>query len=173
MVLPFQHGIEIVGLIGSVLGADKPHLHIVVDDLFKGLAVLLVDCQHEKGQHDQHHAQRGRTGTDAAFQQKEQRDADQSAAAKAYKLPLCQIEHHFCFYLAQKNLIPCGIQNDVDAPFKLADDIYGKGNACDLYSGGGGCTAWVLHNENMDYLKCADKLSWDGNKTCNEESSEK
>ncbi len=101
MVLPFQHGIEIVGLIGSVLGADKPHLHIVVDDLFKGLAVLLVDCQHEKGQHDQHHAQRGRTGTDAAFQQKEQRDADQSAAAKAYKLPLCQIEHHFCFYLAQ------------------------------------------------------------------------
>ena len=83
MVLPFQHGIEIVGLIGSVLGADKPHLHIAVNDLFKGLAVLFIDCQHEKREHDKHHAQRGRTGTDIAFQQEEQRDADQPAGAEA------------------------------------------------------------------------------------------
>ena len=28
-----------------------------------------------------------------------------------------------------------------------------------------GCTAWVLYNENMEYLRCSD-LSWDGKKKC-------
>lgn len=74
----------------------------------------------------------------------------------------------FCFRLAKHKVIPCGIQGNLTDPFKLADDIYGKGNACDLTSGGGGCTAWVLQNENMDYLKCVDKLSWDGAKSCKE-----
>jgi|GEM_PF-1396167 len=111
MELPFQHGIEIVGLIGSVLGADKPHLHIVVDDLFQGLAVFFVDSQHEKGQHDQYHAQRGCAGTDMAFQKEEQRNADQPAGAKAHKLPLCQVEHHLCFYFAQ-------VLGDVDVGHK-------------------------------------------------------
>ena len=32
-------------------------------------------------------------------------------------------------------------------------------------SNGYGCTAWVIHNENMDYLHC-DDLSWDGKKKC-------
>ncbi len=31
---------------------------------------------------------------------------------------------------------------------------------------GRGCAAWVIYNENMDYLKCPDKLSWDGNHSC-------
>lgn len=30
---------------------------------------------------------------------------------------------------------------------------------------GYGCTAWVMYNENMDYLKC-DDLSWNGKHTC-------
>jgi len=30
---------------------------------------------------------------------------------------------------------------------------------------GGGCTAWVIYNENMDYLKC-NNLSWGGPTTC-------
>ena len=84
-----------------MLGADKPHLHIAVNDLFKGLAVLFIDCQHEKREHDKHHAQRGRTGTDIAFQQEEQRDADQPAGAEADKLAFGQVEHHLRFYLAQ------------------------------------------------------------------------
>lgn len=28
------------------------------------------------------------------------------------------------------------------------------------------CTAWALKNENMDYLRCPEKLSWDGPKSC-------
>ena len=31
------------------------------------------------------------------------------------------------------------------------------------YENGFGCTAWVLFNENMDYLKCSG-LDWDGKK---------
>ena len=30
---------------------------------------------------------------------------------------------------------------------------------------GYGCTAWVLQNENLDYLHCND-LSWDGKHSC-------
>ena len=30
---------------------------------------------------------------------------------------------------------------------------------------GAGCTAWVIYNENMDYLRC-DDLSWDGKHEC-------
>lgn len=30
---------------------------------------------------------------------------------------------------------------------------------------GGGCTAWVIFNENMDYLHC-DDLSWNGKTKC-------
>lgn len=35
------------------------------------------------------------------------------------------------------------------------------------YEWGSACTAWVIYNENMDYLKCPEKLSWDGKKKCN------
>lgn len=31
---------------------------------------------------------------------------------------------------------------------------------------GDGCAAWVLYNENLDYLKCST-LGWNGNTTCN------
>ena len=32
--------------------------------------------------------------------------------------------------------------------------------------GGYYATAWVIQNGNMDYLKCADELSWSGQTTC-------
>ena len=28
------------------------------------------------------------------------------------------------------------------------------------------CAAWVIYKENMDYLKCADELEWNGKTTC-------
>ncbi|MBR1753307.1 hypothetical protein IJ732_00580 [bacterium] len=30
---------------------------------------------------------------------------------------------------------------------------------------GGNCTAWVIYNDNMDYLTC-DDLSWSGKRKC-------
>ena len=35
------------------------------------------------------------------------------------------------------------------------------------YANGNGCTAWVIINENMDYLHCSD-LSWTGKHSCKE-----
>lgn len=32
---------------------------------------------------------------------------------------------------------------------------------------GWACAAWIMYKENMDYLKCADKLEWDGKTKCN------
>ena len=34
------------------------------------------------------------------------------------------------------------------------------------YHGPGGCTAWVIVNGNMDYLKCPDELGWDKKSGC-------
>ena len=33
---------------------------------------------------------------------------------------------------------------------------------------GYGCTAWVIENKNLDYLKCFDELSFDGKHSCDE-----
>ena len=96
MVLPFQYGIIVFGLIGPVTGTDKPNLHIIVDDLLQRLAVFFIHGQHKKGEHDQHHTESSRTGADIPFQQEKERDTQQTAAAKAYKLTGGQVEHHFC-----------------------------------------------------------------------------
>ena len=66
-------------------------------------------------------------------------------------------ENAFYFILTPKGVKPSGYQGDADSfSEKCARkvDIYGKG-----------CTAWVLINENFDYLKCSD-LDWGGKKTC-------
>ena len=56
----------------------------------------------------------------------------------------------------------CGYYNPALACNRLHKhpypEYYGGGN---MYS----CTAWVLYNENMDYLHC-DDLSWTGKTKC-------
>lgn len=37
---------------------------------------------------------------------------------------------------------------------------------CNPNSQGWYCTAWVIYKENMDYLRCADELTWDGKNKC-------
>lgn len=64
----------------------------------------------------------------------------------------------FEFDILNKGLQPYGIQGDILFPFKSA---CAKG----YNSNGHGCTAWVIYNENMDYLHC-DDLSWDGKHKC-------
>lgn len=68
----------------------------------------------------------------------------------------------FMFYIGMQGIAPGGS--------KLEDDSFGYSfhKACqDKSSAGGyGCTAWVLYNENQDYLRCSN-LSWDGPTKCN------
>ena len=61
-------------------------------------------------------------------------------------------EHGFYFIITKKGILPSGYQGDPSTPFNPAcskkQTDYGQG-----------CTAWVLENENFDYLKC-DDLDW-------------
>lgn len=53
-------------------------------------------------------------------------------------------------------------------PFGSSGMTYSDSNISNCLNGTGGlsCTAWVLTNNNMDYLHCRDKLSWNGKTSC-------
>ena len=96
-VLPLQDGIEIVGPVGPLAGPGETDAHDVHRDLLQGLAILLIYAQHEERKHDEYHAQRRRTVSQRSLDEKEQRNAEQRTAAKAYQLPFCQVERDFAF----------------------------------------------------------------------------
>ena len=86
-------------------------------------------------------------------------DVDLNAASKPNKAG----KDLFGFYIFKDGIIPKGTpeQNIWVDDFSL--DCLGK-NVDNLT--GKTCTAWVLYNENLDYLKCPDKLSWSGQHNC-------
>lgn len=59
----------------------------------------------------------------------------------------------FGFYITKYGIIPEGTANET--MYNINTTI------------GHGKTAWVIFNENLDYLKCPGQLSWNGKKTCN------
>lgn len=65
----------------------------------------------------------------------------------------------FGFILSPTAIIPFGIKDH-------SHDFYTSCNRnTDSYLNGLGCTAWVIQNENMDYLHC-DDLSFEGKTKC-------
>lgn len=64
----------------------------------------------------------------------------------------------FPFYIAKDGIVPYGTKTDTSTTFD---------NGCKdkTIAAGTGCTAWVMYNENMDYLRCST-LSWDGPTKC-------
>lgn len=79
-----------------------------------------------------------------------------------YKEPNQYGKDLFSFYITKNGLVPTGISDDTWNPF--------VGNCTDGAGGlgtGGGCAAWILYNENMDYLKCSSTISWNGPTSCN------
>lgn len=67
----------------------------------------------------------------------------------------------FRFWITQYGLIPTGTQQQTS-------NSYFDGNCKDIVNHyGTGCTAWVMYNENLDYLKCGSQLSWGGQTKCN------
>ncbi len=82
------------------------------------------------------------------------------------KLPNENGRDRFHFYVTKTSLIPWGVQDDAHQFEKACN----KKITSPPYPGFTGelmyaCTAWVLYNENMDYLKC-DDLSWNGKTKC-------
>ncbi len=68
----------------------------------------------------------------------------------------------FMFYITKYGVIPMGTEMEYNNYFSFE-------NRCNLSKvnrlNGYGCAAWVIYNENMDYLHCND-LSWNGKKKC-------
>lgn len=65
---------------------------------------------------------------------------------------------YFFFYITKVGVIPYGTQPETTQSFTAAcKDV-------STYAGFG-CTAWVMYNENMDYLHC-NNLSWEGPTKC-------
>ena len=76
----------------------------------------------------------------------------------------------FYFYINKNKIVPFGVPasrlNFEQACNKSINTPYPSFSEQSMYS----CTAWVLYNENQDYLHC-DDLSWDGKHSCKEKSS--
>lgn len=74
----------------------------------------------------------------------------------------------FAFYLTNYGVIPVGMQAETTYSFIKACNLsvgpWGT-NLGGSFGNGFGCTAWVLFNENMDYLRCKD-LDWGGKTKC-------
>lgn len=77
------------------------------------------------------------------------------------KLPNTQGKDIFWFYLTKNGITPLGTASEVDG---VGVSQFSK--TCKLTADGSGCAAWVIYNENMDYLKCTG-LNWGGQTTCN------
>ncbi len=81
------------------------------------------------------------------------------------RLPNKNGRDRFSFYVTRDALVPFGIQGDTHeferACNRKIDTPYPGFSDKNMYA----CTAWVLYNENMDYLKC-DDLTWKGKTKC-------
>lgn len=86
---------QVIGLVGPLLGPDKDGLYHLPGNHFKGLAVPFIQGEKQPRQHGEHHKERRRAGGDAAPEQEKKRYADEKRPAETDKLPLCQPEQHF------------------------------------------------------------------------------
>ena len=71
----------------------------------------------------------------------------------------------FGFYMTKTKIVPFGVKG-ANPTFKQNCDITNS-NPNRSFGQMQTCTAWVLYNENMDYLHCTD-LDWDGKHSCKE-----
>lgn len=70
---------------------------------------------------------------------------------KDFKGDVSKAENVFCFSVHKNHIAPIDFFNN-----------------CKSGRNRSHCTAWVIRNENMDYLKCPDELSWDGKHKCSD-----
>lgn len=66
----------------------------------------------------------------------------------------------FFFGITKNGIKPLGYKGDTGRPFEQYC-VHGQEGAYNGY----GCTAWVIYNENMDYLHC-DGLGWGKKNRC-------
>ncbi len=65
----------------------------------------------------------------------------------------------FTFLITDSNIYPRGTANTISTVLSFEHYCYNHGHSC---------AAWVIQNENMDYLHC-DDLSWNGKHKCSDD----
>ncbi|MCI1274273.1 MAG: type II secretion system GspH family protein [Clostridiaceae bacterium] len=107
----------------------------------------------------------GKRGTTKEFQSV---CATFTVDVNGYKRPNTFGKDTFSFIISKYGIYPQGSQFDTSAPM-----TGGSVGACDMNiaknnsdTNGLGCTAWVLQNENLDYLHCQG-IGWNGKTKCN------
>ena len=98
MVLPFKHGIKIVGLIGALFRSQNADTNDVSDNDLQRLTVLFIHSKQECREHDNNHCHCRDACAGHAFEQKENRQTDQQTAAETNELSFREIEKHLGFY---------------------------------------------------------------------------
>ena len=82
------------------------------------------------------------------------------------KLPNQYGVDFFSFLITKYGIVPQGTQMQMYGfTFDRACKDKSIGLIADLGANGNGCAAWVIYNENMDYLHCND-LSWQSKTKC-------
>ena len=72
----------------------------------------------------------------------------------------------FLFLITKHGIVPMGTQMQTEAyTFDRACKDKSIGSIPGWGANGAGCAAWVIYNENMDYLHCSD-LSWESKNKC-------
>lgn len=66
----------------------------------------------------------------------------------------------FEFLLTSNGLLPFGFKDAYRPTFDEHCDPNSTEAVKDFFSTMDGCTAWVIYNGNMDYLRCKGKLGW-------------
>lgn len=64
----------------------------------------------------------------------------------------------FLFAVVKNGIVPIGGPKEKTSYNNISKCLNGK----DMSR----CSAWVVYNQNMDYLHCPEKLSWNGKHTC-------
>lgn len=74
----------------------------------------------------------------------------------------------FEFLVLKDGIVPSGTAGSDNGAwtFSFSNQCLNKGSYSPAWQAN--CTAWVLANENMDYLHCPDKIGWDSAKSCKE-----
>ena len=98
LILPNEDGVIVIRTVWPPSGPEA-YMVDVEQQLFQGLAVLLVHGQQEAGKHDGHHEQRGHLCTQGRFYEEVSWEAQDPGYAKTDQLPLREIERDFGFNL--------------------------------------------------------------------------
>ncbi len=75
-------------------------------------------------------------------------------------LPEAKENNSFPFAVTETKLIPYGDDDMMNDPYWSSFEAYKAGRCSVCFTG------WVLKYENLDYLRCPDKLSWTGKHSC-------